>query len=318
MVISAPLYEFHRLPSFDFPEAGPEADLPAADAVAWRITGFGVQDGERWEDAFARFCSRVDTARVRALIVGDWDGAYQSRPDEVVGLLVAARDRFPALRALFLGDLTFEQCEISWIQQTDVTPLLDAYPALEEFGVRGGDGLDWKVARHEGLRRLAFESGGLPARVVRGVGASELPALEHLDMWLGTPDYGGDSEASDAAGILSGTRLPRLRHLALRNSEIQDDLAKAVAGAPVVARLEVLDLSMGTLGDEGAAALLDGQPLTHLKKLDLHHHYIGERLLERIRATVAAAGTEVDLDGGDADEDEDEDGTVYRYVAVGE
>ncbi|GAA4600549.1 hypothetical protein GCM10023195_00170 [Actinoallomurus liliacearum] len=38
-----------------------------------------------------------------------------------------------------------------------------------------------------------------------------------------------------------------------------------MASAPVVARLEVLDLSMGTLSDDGATALLSGQPLTHLK-----------------------------------------------------
>jgi hypothetical protein len=112
--------------------------------------------------------------------------------------------------------------------------------------------------------------------------------------------------------------LPRLRHLALRNSEMQDAVAAAVAAAPVVARLEVLDLSMGVLTDEGAGALLGGQPLTHLKKLDLHHHYLSEPFVERIRQTLEPAGVEVDLDRGDADEDTGDDGTVWRYVAVGE
>jgi hypothetical protein len=63
--------------------------------------------------------------------------------------------------------------------------------------------------------------------------------------------------------------MPRLRHLALCNSVIGDEIAAAAAAAPVVARLEVLGLSMGTLGDAGAEALLGGQPLTHLTKLDL-------------------------------------------------
>ncbi|MFF9060542.1 STM4015 family protein [Streptomyces sp. NPDC101213] len=319
MTIGDHLDALYRLPAHTFP--GPDAPtdgLPEAEAVAWRVTS-GVYDAdEEWTQAFARFCAAVDTTRVRALVVGAWQEAYESDPTAVVEALVAARERFPALRALFVGDMVMEECEISWINQTDLTPLLAAYPDLEEFGIRGGSGLRFPALRHDSLRRLTIESGGLPAEVVRGIGASDLPALEHLDLWLGTPDYGGDSEAADLEPILSGARLPRLRHLALRNSEMQDAVAAAVASAPVVARLEVLDLSMGVLTDEGGAALLAGQPLTHLKKLDLHHHYLSEALTDRIRRTVETEGVEVDLDRDDADEDHDDDGTVWRYVAVGE
>jgi hypothetical protein len=318
MTIGDHLSALYRLPAYPFP--GPDArkkDLPDADAFAWRITSDVYDADEEWTEAFARFCGAVDTTRVRALIVGAWKEAYETDSSAVVEALVAARDRFPALRALFLGDMVSEECEISWINQTDVTPLLEGFPDLAEFGVRGGSGLRFPALRHTGLRKLTMESGGLPAEAVRGVAASDLPALEHLDLWLGTPEYGGDSEAADLEPILSGARLPRLRHLALRNSEIQDAVAAAVASAPVVARLEVLDLSMGVLTDEGAAALLAGQPLTHLKKLDLHHHYLSEPLQERIRQTLEPAGVEVDLDRDDADEDH-YDGTVWRYVAVGE
>ncbi|MFH9863244.1 STM4015 family protein [Streptomyces sp. NPDC017202] len=319
MTIGDHLDALYRLPAYTFP--GPDAptdDLPEAEASAWRVTSDVYDADEEWTQAFARFCAAVDTTRVRALIVGAWQEAYDSEPTAVVEALVAARERFPALRALFVGDMVMEECEISWINQTDLTPLLAAYPELEEFGVRGGSGLRFPALRHDALRRLTIESGGLPAEVVRGIGASDLPALEHLDLWLGTPDYGGDSEAADLEPILSGARLPRLRHLALRNSEMQDAVAAAVASAPVVARLEVLDLSMGVLTDEGGAALLAGQPLTHLKKLDLHHHYLSEALTDRIRRTVETEGVEVDLDRDDADEDQDDDGTVWRYVAVGE
>ncbi|MEU5255442.1 STM4015 family protein [Streptomyces longwoodensis] len=318
MTIGDHLHAFHGLPAFTFPGPEAKAELPAPDSVAWRVTSDVYDADEEWESAFARFLDAVDTTAVRALVVGAWQEAYDTDPSGVVEALVAARDRLPALRALFVGDMVGEECEISWIHQTDVTPLLAAFPALEELGVRGGTELRFPAVRHEALRRLTVQTGGLPAEVVRGIGASDLPALEHLDLWLGTPDYGGDSEASDLEPVLSGARLPRLRHLALRNSEVQDAVAAAVASAPVVARLETLDLSMGVLTDEGAAALLGGQPLTHLKTLDLHHHYIGEPLLERLRQTLEPAGVLLDLDRGDADEDEDGDGTVWRYVAVGE
>lgn len=181
--------------------------------------------------------------------------------------------------------------------------------------MRGGMGLVFGAARHERLRTLVIESGGLPAGVVRGVAACELPSLEHLDLWLGTSGHGGDAELGDLGPFLAGTRLPGLRCLALRNSEIQDEIASALAAAPVVARLEILDLSMGTLGDQGAAALLEGQPLTHLSKLDLHHHFLSEPMAERIRRALEPSGVSVDLDGVQEPWDDDEDNGRFTAVA---
>ncbi|MEU3173174.1 MULTISPECIES: STM4011 family radical SAM protein [unclassified Streptomyces] len=184
MIIGGTLEKLYGLPVFSFPgPSGTTAELPGPDAVAWRIATGSYDAEEAWEAAFARFCAQVDTTRVRALIVGAWEDAYDSAPSEAVQALLAARDRLPALRSVFLGDITSEECEISWINQTDVTPLLAGFPALEEFGVRGGQGLEFPALRHEALRSLTMETGGLPVEVVRGVGASELPALEHLDLW---------------------------------------------------------------------------------------------------------------------------------------
>ncbi len=330
--------ELYGLPAFTFPAREAATVLPAPDAVAWRINGQPdavvwrstvgepLPEEECWDEAFDRFCAEVDTTRVPALIVGSWDDPLDTDPSQAIESLLAARDRLPALRSLFLGDIVGEEAEISMISQTDVTPLLAGFPALEEFGVRAGEGnsmgevlrLRFPALRHDALRRLAVQSGGLRADVVRGVGASELPALEHLDLWLGISEYGGDCTVADLEPILYGDRFPRLRHLALRNSEIQDEMAAALASAPVVARLDVLDLSMGTLSDDGAAALLEGQPLTHLKKLDLHHNFLSEPFRQRIRETLEPAGVEVDVDRGDAEPDADDDDTVQRYVAVAE
>ncbi|MEV8391658.1 MULTISPECIES: STM4015 family protein [unclassified Streptomyces] len=317
MAISNHLREFHGLPAFDFPAAETTAELPEPAAVAWRISVDSYEAEEEWEAAFARFAESVDTTEVRALIVGSWSDVYDTGPDEVISALVAARDRLPALRALFLGDITFMECEISWINQGLVTPLLDAFPELREFGVRGGHELRFPTVRHARLRSLTIETGGLDAEVVRSVGASDFPELEHLDLWLGTSWYGANAQVSDLAPILAGSRLPRLRSLALRNSEIQDEIAVALSGAPVVAGLETLDLSMGTLGDEGAEALLGGQPLSHLKKLDLHHNYLGEAMRKRLLDTLGAAGVEIDL-SENTEADRESDGVEHRYTAVAE
>ncbi|MEU9189399.1 STM4015 family protein [Streptomyces sp. NPDC048484] len=322
MTIGDHFTEFHGLPAFAFPgvdDAMPDApSLPSPGSVAWHISVDSYDSKEQWEEAFARFLEFVDTTQVRALVVGAWSDVYDSAPDEVIETLVAARDRLPALRGLFVGDIVMEEAEISWITQGDMGPLLDAFPDLEEFGVRGGNQLVFPAVRHERLRKLTVETGGMPAEVVRGIASSDLPALVELDLWLGTSDYGGDADIVDLEPFFTGTRLPSLTRLALHNSEIQDAICAALASAPVVARLEELDVSMGVLTDDGATALLTGQPLTHLKKLDLHHNYLSPALRTRLLETLGPAGVEVDIDADDAESDEDGDGEVWRFVAVGE
>ncbi|MFG3702682.1 STM4015 family protein [Micromonospora sp. NPDC047620] len=310
-MISSHVSSFAGLPVLPFTPGMTLPDDPSA--VAWRLE---VEDFDAEPEEFAGLVQalreQVPADAVRALVIGEWGEAYE-RPLPVEAL-VAAAGEWTALRAVFLADLTYEQCEISWLRHGDITPLLAAYPSLEVLWVRGAQDLRLEPVRHDALRELRFESGGLPAGVVRAVGACELPALHRLDLWLGRSDYGGDATVDDLAGVLAGTGLPALRHLAPCNAEIADAVAAAVAAAPVVPRLEVLDLSMGTLTDEGAAALLAGQPLTHLTQLDLHHHYLSEEMA----ASVVAALPGVRVDVSDPQEADEHNGTRYRYTAVGE
>ncbi|MFD9602065.1 STM4015 family protein [Streptomyces sp. NPDC059970] len=314
---------FHSLPVLTLP--GPaepsSAPLPAADAVAWRLES-AWRDGLTFAALWQHFLDTVDTAGVQALLIGPWWQDEYEPFAPVVELLSAHADRFPALRAIFLADVVSEECELSWLEMADITPVIEAFPQLEELTVRGcgeymqdQERLALRPVQHESLKSLRFESGGLAADVVRAIGASELPALERLELWLGVSFYGGDTSVADLAPLLSGGRFPKLRHLGLQNSEIQDEIAAAVASAPVVAQLESLSLAMGTLSDTGAQALLDGQPLTHLTSLDLHHHYITDALISRIQDLLPPQGVHVDLDEADYWDPEDDE---PRYVAVDE
>ncbi|MDL4815895.1 STM4015 family protein [Actinomadura opuntiae] len=287
---------------------GTGEDLPPAGEAAWYVgTMF---DEESFADTFARFLETVDTREITALVIGYWGASYDESTSDPVALLTASAAAFPKLKALFLGDITGEEAEISWIEHGDISPLFTAFPQLERFEIRGAQGLVLSSINSAHLRVLRFESGGLPARIVQAVGASELPNLEHLDLWLGEDNYGGDATVADLAPLLSGERLPALRHLGLEDSQIQDEIATAVAGAPIVARLESLSLAMGILTDQGAEALLSGQPLTHLRKLDLHHHFLSDAMVERVKA--ALPGVDVDLS-----EQEKPDGE-WHYIAVSE
>lgn len=287
--------ELRGLRAYDFPASGSRDELPEADAVAWRVRVdpfAGVEFADRWQ----RFLETVPCSRVRGLIIGEWDSTGDSAG--VVERLVAARDRLTGLEAVFLGDVPMEELEITRAEQTDVKPLLDAYPGLRELGARGGPGLALTPVRHAALHTLTFESAGLPGEVVRGLGASELPALERLDVWLGTADGGGSTTVADLAPLLEGGAFPRLRHLGVRNCEMQDEVAVALASAPVVGRLRSLGLSSGVLTDEGAEALLAGQSLAHLERLDLSGHYLSDAMTRRLRAALTPHGVEVDLSGG--------------------
>ncbi|GAA3954694.1 hypothetical protein GCM10023085_41460 [Actinomadura viridis] len=260
-----------------------------ARGVAWRIA---ADEETPFEAVYERFLHMVDTYQVTALVIGYWGALHEKDKPDPVKLLLDAAHLMPRLEALFLGDVGGDEQELSWVHLPDVTPLLEAFPRLERLDVRGGS-LTLRPVANRGLKTLRIECGGLPAHVVRAVAASDLPGLEHLDLWLGVGHYGGDATVADLEPILAGARLPALRHLGLEDSEIQDEIAAALAGAPVVARLESLSLAMGVLSDDGAAALLSGQPLTHLKKLDLHHHYVSDVMAERMRA--ALPGVSVDL-----------------------
>jgi hypothetical protein len=261
---------------------------------------------------FSRFMATSLSAKTPAIIIGQfhWDDASQPS-EEIVQLLVAARDGLPNLRGIFIGDIISEENEISWIQQSDVSPLLAAYPQLEHLRLRGSEGLSLggRLA-HANLKSLTIESGGLPPRLLQEVASSQLPALEHLELWLGTPSYGGDATVEDLRPFLQGTLFPKLKYLGLRDSEIADQIAEALKSAPIAGRIEKLDLSLGILSDAGGQALLDNPALKNLKHLDLHHHYLSPKMMDTLKATFRGVNLE-EAQGSKTAQDD-------RYVAVGE
>ena len=101
---------------------------------------------------------------------------------------------------------------------------------------------------------------------------------------LGTEEYGRTATIEDLDPILRGDRFPALRHLGLRNSEGADALAQVVANAPVLSRLEVLDLSLGDLGDDGAFALAASPGVARLKKLDIHAHFVTDEAILQLKS----------------------------------
>jgi hypothetical protein len=303
MTIEDNLTEFAGLPVQDF--------APGVDVTpdrAWRVR-VDYDPEEPWLNVFEQFVGTSGAANIRAFVVGSWgDVGTGEDSAAIVEAIVAARDRLASVKALFVGDIVREESEISWIHQSDMSPILSAYPALMHFQVRGATGLSLGSLRHRELRALVVESGGLDASVVRQVAGADLPRLEHLELWLGDSGYGANWTLDDLSALLSSERLPSLKTLALRDSEQADAVAKAVATSPLLGRIEVLDLSLGTLTDEGAAALVASSSVKRLKRLDLHHHFLGEEMMRKL----GELGIVVDVSDAEPPDSE------YRFVAVGE
>lgn len=139
-----------------------------------------------------------------------------------------------------------------------------------------------------------------------------MPNLEHLELWLGADDYGFSGDVALYRKVLAQLATPGLRYLGLRDAEIADDLAAWLASEPLLASVTTLDLSLGTIGDAGAEALLQGTQLGNLARLDLSHHYISPANQQKLKALPF----EVVLD--DPQEEDQYDGEGHRYVAVGE
>jgi hypothetical protein len=248
-------------------------------------------------------------ANIKELIIGQFNADVSESSFEVVDKLVSLKNELKGLKALFIGDITYEECEISWINQTDITPILKAFPLLEHLQVRGGEGLSFSELQHDNLATLIIETGGMPPDVIEQVNAARLPNLQKLELWLGSKDYGFASKVEDFAPILSGSLFPKLTHLGLMDSELQDDIAIAAANAPVVNQLKVLDLSMGVLTDKGAAALRDSAAIRKLQHLNLRHHFLSEDMMAQLKAL----GISINL--ADKQKEEGED---YRFVEVAE
>jgi len=296
----------HRVIEFKGPKSIKKDDQVYAIRMTWE------EEEVSFADHLNAFLETDGPANTVGLVIGSWslDGPEES--SKVVQALCDNKDKFPKLIAIFLGDIEQEENEVSWIEHSDLTPLLSAFPNLEMLRVRGATGLQFKNAKHEKLRAFAVESGGLGREIVLQICKAKFPKLEHLELWLGTENYGGDCRANDLQPILAGKAFSNLKYLGLRNSEIVDDIAGAVVSSPLLKQLETLDLSLGTLTDEGGNALLGLEVDGSLKRLDVHHHFMSSSVATKVK------GLSLTVNASDRQEPEDWGEGEFRFVAIGE
>ena len=307
-------------------EYSPETGItdPVNTAYALREE---YEDAENLASKFTRLLQDPQSSSLEALILGMWTEAYENSSSNLINALVAAKDKLTSLKAVFIGDITYEECEISWIRQSDISPILTAYPQLEVLQVRGGDGLEFTPpVRHNNLNALIVETGGLSRTTVAQICNLNLPALEHLELWFGSEDYGGDCWVESLTPILTEQRFPNLTYLGLRNSQFSDEIADAVVRSPLLESISVLDLSMGTLSDEGAEKLINCPAISQLDILNVSENFLSPttiQKLEHLAATIEQypnLGSEATVKVlADRQKDVEEDSYLHgRYCSVAE
>ena len=257
-----------------------------------------------------------DIEKIDTLVIGAFGEARQGEgklSTRILERLIQYKNKFSSLKHLFVGDMTSEDCEMSWIQQTDYSDFYQHFPALETLGIKGGEGLKLGKINLPNLRHLVIETGGMKSEVIFDIAQSDLPNLEHLELWLGTNNYGCTVEVEDLKRILNGD-YPKLKYLGLKNYYKADELAQILKGTAALKKIETLDLSMGTLTDIGAYFLFPIEELQNLKYINLEYHFLSEAWQAKMRGKFEdqninlARPNKADIYKND----------VYYYVQIGE
>ncbi|WP_438350770.1 STM4015 family protein [Paenibacillus sp. FA6] len=267
------------------------------------------EKGIKIVDLIEELAGKDESLQLESLIIGDWGGAYENDSSDIVEALVRLKDRFPQLRSLFIGDMSFEECEVSWINQSNLGPILSAYPELRSFTIKGSTELSLDPAHHDKLEELTIICGGLGKDIITSISEGSFKNLKKLELYLGVDEYGFDASLEDVLSLIEPGKFPKLTYLGLKDSEIQDEIAIAVANAPIVDQLHTLDLSMGTLTDKGAEALIQSEKVKKLELLDLSYHYMSDEMMIRWKQSS------LKVDISDQQDDDDED---YRYPSLTE
>lgn len=254
-----------------------------------------------------------ELAQCETLIIGCWGESWDNSAQPIIDGIAANPDKFAGVKYLFVGDMEFEECEVSWIEQADYSKLWAAMPQLETLKIKGSTNLVLGDIRHDNLKCLEIVCGGLPKEALASIGSARLPKLEQLSIYIGVEDYGFDGSVEDIAGMLEKSDFPKLRKLGILDSEIQDEVAAAVIKCKYMKQISELDLSCGTLTDQGGQLLLDALPeFKNIKSVNLEYHYMSDEMMEKFE------GLEAEVNVDDPQEDDEYDGEIYRYPMLTE
>lgn len=251
----------------------PVVDFRPSSGLSRDVT-FRIRPENRGKFPFS-FSGSEDISSIERLVIGPWGHSDDPKvTSAVLRSLIETSLHLKNLKSLFFGDIDGETCPLSRLSSVDIRVLFDAFPELSSLHLRGGQGLIGHQLDHNHLKTLVIQSAGIPRETVRALVDAKLPALEHLELWLGSPEYGGDSTIDDLSlsKILRG-HFPKLRYLGLKNTHLTNQIAYQLRKLKISKSLRTLDLAHGTLTTSAFRGLATIN-FTKLKRLDLTGNYL--------------------------------------------
>ena len=271
------------------------------------------EQGKDGKTMVTEILSDPDFPELKKIIIGCWGWAAEDGCQPVLDGIVENREQFSGIEELFVGDMDFEECEVSWIIQGNYSRLWEAMPGLRELTIKGSTDLTLGNIRHDNLESLTIICGGLPESVIKEIEKAKLPNLKKLLLYIGSDNYGFDGNEDTIKSLLDHMDFPNLEYLGIADSEIQDQLAEVVLKNKIMGQLHKLDLSCGTLTDKGGALILETVPqYPNLEKLDVHYHFMTKDMVKKLQALP------VEVDASDANQPDEYDGEIYLYAMLTE
>jgi Ran GTPase-activating protein (RanGAP) involved in mRNA processing and transport len=251
--------------------------------------------------------------QVTDLVIGCWGNPCEEDCQQILNGIADNADKFAHVEKLFVGDMDYEECEVSWIIQGNYQALWKAMPRLKELTIKGSTDLELGDVSHEALESLTIICGGLPVSVMESVQNAKLPNLKKLVLYIGIDNYGFDGDGDCVRTLLEKSDFPRLEYLGIEDSEIQDELAEIVLESKYMKQIRTLDLANGTLTDKGGRLLLEKLPqYPNIKKLDVHYHYMSENMVEELETLP------VEIDASEFNEPETYGGEIWMNAMLTE
>ncbi|HEY5936672.1 MAG TPA: WGR domain-containing protein [Kofleriaceae bacterium] len=273
--------------------------------------GLPYQDGGKFKDkeislaAILEELLRHPSGRYLVSVVMNYNNdPNESTLDDLIAVLAKRAPK--TIRKIQIGD---DVDQISWYNVGNLGKLWRVVPRLRLFSIHAGSFTLGTIELPE-LVRAVFETGGLSKASAKSIAIAKWPKIEHLDVWFGDDNYGGDASVKDIQPLLDRTDLKKLRHLGLRNAEFTDKLLEVLPKAKILKQLTTLDLSMGVLTDEGAKLLVKhADAYRHLAELNVSDTYLSKDAVKTLK------GVAKKIVADDLREDDDPE---WRYPAVGE
>jgi len=271
------------------------------------------ENGKNSETMIGDILADPELPDLEELIIGSWGYEYDEDCQDIIDGIVNNADKFSHITKLFIGDMDSEECEVSWIQQGDYSQLWKSMPQLKELTIKGSENLTLGEIKHENLESLTIICGGLGKDVIKEIEQAKLPNLKKLLLFIGIDSYGFDGDENTVKDLLNNADFPKLTYLGITDSEIQDELTEVVLQSKYIHQIETLDLSNGTLTDKGGKLLLEKLPsLSNIKKLDVHYHYMTDKMVEALEKLP------IEMDLSDVNEPDRWDGEVWYNAMLTE